>query len=378
MTNPEKKPLAKRLYPHLPSLWTDSVQAYQGWRHGGGRPATRLDVMTSIGGKDLDVLQVLLQSLSDTHPRDRIEFWLFYLALPQAALDDLAGFVHRLPNLALHAVQVQEQGDFALLSKLGKKPFGARFLWFVAHQYLPEDIDRIIYLDPLDTIVTDDLIPFLRQPLLGKYVAACREAPFAPPVICGPAPRAAARGASAERIFRISRGVLNSGAMVINLKRLRRDRVGIEPYLETAQWAQDQGLTFGDQGLFSLTHGSNYVRAHDRYNFRFHEKLILDQKLKPAVVHFAGRIPKPFHLRLTPEQEKQIVAHLRRTKAKALPVVASQAIRPHHLPYYRQWWQICARTPVHDRIAPVAGAFATQVLAERFSAPKKRPSPSVR
>lgn len=367
MNLPNPRPLAQFVYSRFPSSWTTGLEACQSWRHGGARPPARLDVMTSIGGNNLDVLQVLLQSLVETHSGDRIEFWLFYLRLAPDDLADLSRYAAGLPNLTLHLVQVQERRKFDLLSKLGQKPYGARFLWYTAHLYLPADIKRIIYLDPLDTIVTDDLLPFLTQPLLGKYLAACRESPLAPPLISRPARQATARGASPDKILRISKGILNSGAIVINLDKLRRDGVGIEAYIETARWAREEmGLTFGDQGLFSLTHGSNYVRAHDRYNFRFHLVPARWLRPNPAVVHFAGRIPKPFHLRLTEEQERQIKAHLTATGAKALPLNQTQTIKRQDLAYYRKWWEICARTPVYARIAPLAGAYATEVLSEQL------------
>lgn len=367
---PAAEPLARRLYAHIPGWWTPGLEAWQQRRHGRGRAAARLDVMTSVGGKDLDVLQVLLQSLSETHPRDRIVFWLFYLRYSEPMLRALEAFCDGLPNLTLKRVPVREHDDFALLSKLGGKPYGARFLWFAAHRYLPEKIRRVIYLDPLDTLVTDDLVPFLTQPLLGRYLAACREAPFRPPVLAGPARRGDAAHGSTGRILRISKGVMNSGSIVINLDRMRQDGLGIEPYLATARWAHDRmGLTFGDQGLFSLTHGSHYLRAHDRYNFRFHDAPPGARKTRPAVVHFAGRIAKPFHLRLSAPQETRILAHLRTTGQRQMALTPHQVIAGHDLAYYRLWWDVCARTPVHRRISPLAEARATEILARQLPAP---------
>lgn len=72
--------------------------------------------MTSLGGDDADVLQVMLPSLS------------------QDKLRELAAFCDRLPNMTLHVIAVQERKDFAQLSQLGSRPFGARFLWYIAHQ----------------------------------------------------------------------------------------------------------------------------------------------------------------------------------------------------------------------------------------------------
>ena len=369
--------LPKRAYRLLPRLWTSGLDLVQQRRHGGDRSPARLDVMTAIGGNDADVLQVLLLSLSEAHPRDRIVFWMFYLDLGPAKLASLTAFCDGLPNLTLTLVQVPEKEDFALLSKLGGRPFGARFLWLAAHLHLPPEMSRIIYLDPLDMIVTDDLLPLLHQPFLGRYLVACREYPHRPPLISRPARKAHARGASAEKLQRISWGIVNSGAIVLNLDKFRRDGITMGNYVEVGRWAQETSLSFGDQGLFSLTHGSDYTQTHDRYNLRFHDASRRDRRLPPAVIHFAGRIPKPYHLRLTPEQQQQVLDHLDRTGLPALPLNAHQTLKPHDLDYYRQWWEVCARTPVHDRIAPLAADYAARVLAEQgvVAAPEAAPTP---
>ncbi len=366
MPLPHLRPLAKRAFRHMPRVWTRGLDAYQQRRHGGARAPARLDVMTAIGGNNLDVLQVMLLSLSESHPRDHVRFWLFHLHLGPDKLAELARFCDTLPNLELRLVHVTDNKGFMQLSELGGRPFGARFLWLVAHQHLPGDLRRVLFLDPLDILVTDDLLPFLNQPLLGRLVAACRESPYSPPLIAGPARQAHARGASNDRILRISKGIVNSGAMVINLDRARRDGLSIQTYLDVATWAQEKlDLSFGDQGLFSLAHGSDYVQAHDRYNFRFHEATRRDTALRPAVAHFAGKVAKPFHLRLTAGQEEMVLTHLKATGAEKVQLNPFQSIKAFDLAHYRLWWETCARTPVHARIAPTANEFATRVLAEQ-------------
>ena len=359
MLSPKRRAQAKDIYRRLPAVGPIAIDALQRRRHPARRGPAHLNVMTSLGGDDADVLQVMLLSLSQSHSGDQIDFWLFHLTLSQDKLRDLAAFCDRLPNLTLHVIAVQEREDFAQLSQLGSRPFGARFLWYIAHQYLPETMDRVLYLDPLDTLVTDDLLPFATQPLLGNYVAACREVPITPPVLSGPVPEAHAKGMPNYRLRRICAGIFNSGTMVIDLQRLRKDGVGLQPYLRTAAWAQEKGLEFGDQGLYSMTHGSNYLRAHDRYNYRFHD---FPRDFTPAVVHFAGRIAKPFHLRLTAEQEGQIRDHLTATGDRALRINPFQTIKAEDMVYYRQWWEVCAQTPVFDRIAPIAAEYTDYVL----------------
>lgn len=353
--------MARTAYRRLPAFGPIAMDALQHRRHANRREPAHLNVMTSLGGNDADVLQVMLLSLAQSHPSDQIDFWLFHLSLSQDKLDGLAAFCDSLPNLNLHVITVPTRKDFATLSQLGNRPFGARFLWYIAHEYLPATMKRILYIDPLDTLVAGDLLPFATQPLLGQYIAACRESPTTPPILCRPALRGDGKPLPDAKVLRISKGVFNSGVMVIDLDRMRRDGVNIALYLRTAELAQERGLGFGDQGLYSLTHGSNYLRAHDRYNYRFHD---FPRDFDPVVVHYAGRIAKPFHLKLSEDQEQQILDHLAQTGDRALRLNPQQTIKAGDLPFYRRWWQLCAQTPVHDRIAPIAAEYATHVLAQ--------------
>lgn len=333
-------------------------------RHPADRAPARLDVMTSFGGKDLDVVQVLLLSLSETHPRDEIVFWFLELRASAAQLQTLTDFCSGLGNVSLRPVRIPDATEFDQLKALGGKPDSARFLWFVAHQHLPEDVRRVIYLDALDTIVTDDLVPLLNHPFLGRYLVACRESLDVPPLMVGPARRAHGCGAPAAMVRYMSRGLINSGVIVLNLEKFRRDGIEIGHYVKVAEWASERmGLGFGDQGLFSLTHGSHYTQAHDRYNHRFYDELPNRIMKRPAVIHFAGRVSKPAHWRLTPDLEQAVVEHLRRVGETELVLGGAQLVRIAHFPYFRRWWDICVRTPSYSRIAERARQRAAAALA---------------
>ena len=350
----------RRAYGLLPTLWTGALDGVQRRRFGRGRAGMRIDVITSVGGRDADILQVMMATLARSHPGDSVVLWLMHLGLTPAQQETLRHFAESLGNMRLELVAVARKEAFRHLSALGGRPFGARFLWLVAHQELPAEIGRALYLDPLDTLVTDDLAPFLHHPFMGRYLVACREIPSRPPLLIGPA-REAPR-LSEARLERLVLGVMNSGAIVLNLDGMRADGLTLERYLETAEWARGvRGLTFGDQGLYALTHGSNYVRAHDRYNFRaFGQR---PRGAAPAVVHFAGRIPKPYHLRLSAAQEAALADRIRQSGRREMPLGDTQRIGLRHLPYYRAWWQACADTPVHARIAPLADQRTAALLA---------------
>lgn len=356
---------AQRSYQALPSIWASQADKHLRRRYKDRGPA-RLDVMTSFAGPNLDVAQVLLLSLSEAHPGDDITFWLLHQNVPARKIVALSDFCASLGNITLRSINVPDAGAFDRLKELGGKPDSARFLWFVAHQHLPRDVKRVIYLDALDIIVADDLVPLLNHPFLGKYLVACREALNIPPLLIGPARHARRLGMPNSVIKHMSQGLINSGAIVLNLDKFRRDGVEIGDYIKVAEWARNRlNLDFGDQGLFSLTHGSHYTRAHDRYNYRFYYDLPDRSVPHPAVLHYAGKsLPKPMRFAVTAEVERLATHHLRQTGQTELVLPTKGRIRAEHLSYYRMWWDFCARTPCHARIAPRATQRMTNALAQ--------------
>ncbi|MDB6180761.1 hypothetical protein [Paracoccus fistulariae] len=68
-------PALHHSYRALSGTWASGVQHDQRRKYQNRAP-TRLDVMTSFAGRNLDPVQVMIQSLSDTHPRDDIILWL--------------------------------------------------------------------------------------------------------------------------------------------------------------------------------------------------------------------------------------------------------------------------------------------------------------
>lgn len=329
-----------------------------------GRKRHSINVMTSCGGPNSGITQILIRSISDSHPDDHITFWFFHLNVAQAILNRLERFCEGLPNLTLRQVRVPPSDKLAELRTLGGKPDCERFLWFVAHQYLPENLDRIIYIDALDAMVVDDLSPFLHEDIGDRLVLACHEFMSWRQhsiIKTGPAREAARQGADPKMLKRVAMGLINSGVMVLNLSRFRQDGLTLDRYVETARWAADQGLSFGDQGLFSLTHGSDFAPAHDRFNYRFGFQGAQRVKAPPAVVHFAGHIPKPFAFRLSEEQEERVRTAARR-QGGVLQLGKTHRIAPSFLPHYRRWWAFSERTLVHQRIAPLAEDSTLKLL----------------
>ncbi|NIJ15456.1 FkbM family methyltransferase [Sphingobium vermicomposti] len=315
-----------------------------------------INVMTSCSNERAEVIQVLICSLSETHRNQRINFWLFHTSINDEKLSEFDRYCRSLPNVDFFEVRVGDKHlpHFEEMKRIGGKPDSERFLWFVAHEYLPQDLDRVVYLDALDTAVVDDLTAFYQADFDGKYLLVCRELnkwTNEPQLYVEPAREFFDRTQDKETVVRISQGIFNSGSIVINLNKFRAESLSLTHYCEVAQWAKDTvGAGFGDQGLWSLTHGSNFKLMDDRYNYRFFSYGPKSEVSNPSVIHFAGFAKKPFHLFFTPKQTKDLIEHI--AKAGKGPIMMGNFHRldSHYFAHYEKWWDYCKKTPVFSRI----------------------------
>lgn len=166
----------------------------------------------------------------------------------------------------------------------------ARFL-------LPEqlvDVERLVYLDA-DTLVTDSLGDLAATPLDGQALGA---------VVNVVEPR---MGWHLARLGLDGRPYLNSGVLVLDLDRLRRDS-SADRLLTCVRERGDQ-LMWVDQDALNLVHGDAWLAVHPRWNaqnsfWRWPEpaaaavgaELWQEAVRRPGVVHFEGpSIAKPWH-----------------------------------------------------------------------------------
>ncbi len=339
------------------------------------RQSEVINVMTSCSDDRAEVVQVLICSLSETHRDNRINFWFFHTSVSDEKLAEFDDYCRSLPNVDFFEVRVGDKylPHFEKMKRIGGKPDCERFLWFVAHEYLPEDIDRILYLDALDTAVVDDVSAFYHGDFEDKYLLVCRELnkyTNEPQLYVEPARDFFEKTQDKETVVRISQGIFNSGSIILNLNKFRAESPSLAHYCEIAQWAKDLlGASFGDQGLFSLVHGSNFKLMDDRYNYRFFSYSPKHAMQNPSVVHFAGFAKKPFHLFFTPKQAGDLAEHITSGGKGPLMMGGFHRLDTHYLPHYEKWWDFCKRTPVFPRlIAQAIDETNEKVIAPLWSA----------
>lgn len=318
-----------------------------------------INVMTSCSDSNCAVVQVLIYSLSQSHRDYQINFWFFHVTVGDEKIAALDAYCRSLPNVSFFEVRVTDVSDFEEMKKIGGKPDCERFLWFSAHRYLPKDLDRVLYLDALDTIVVDSLEDFYCADFNNKYLLVCREInQFSgrPQLQVGPARDHFEQTNDKDVVARISHGIFNSGSIVLNLEKFRKEAPSLKHYCETAKWAKDLlGATFGDQGLFSLVHGSDFELVDDKYNYRFFVAYKPTNIIEnPSVIHFCGFSPKPFRIYFTREQSEEVIDYISEAGGKPFMIGSYDRIDIHYPSYYKMWWDLCEKTPIYHWLFPQA------------------------
>ena len=156
---------------------------------------------------------------------------------------------------------------------------------FVA-KFLPEDIDKVLYLDP-DIIVKGSLKKLYSMDISDHYFAAASHN------------GAFMRAINGRRLkMKKSAPYINSGVMLINLKKLRREQV----YSEVFSFIEDnkKRLILPDQDIISALYGDKILEL-DPYIYNMTERQFVYSKLvgkgidmewienNTVIIHYCGK-----------------------------------------------------------------------------------------
>jgi lipopolysaccharide biosynthesis glycosyltransferase len=181
--------------------------------------------------------------------------------------------------------------------------------------FLPEllpDVERVLYLD-VDTIVAAPLGPLWETDLSDHYVAAVSNV-----FQLDHLPRLSELGIDDPRDY------FNSGVVLFNLERMRRD--GATEQLRRYGRAHRDAPWWPDQDALNLVLGSRRVPLHPRWNcmnsvmefpwssYVFGLRAVAEAREAPAIRHFEGPARnKPWHYLCPTEMRGPYLAHRRHT-----------------------------------------------------------------
>ena len=128
----------------------------------------RINILVTLDANYIRPLRVLLHSLLMS---DDESFFAVYVAHASLTAEDFVRIGSALPadRFAIRPVEVPPEllCDAPVLRRLTK----ASYYRLIAPSFLPDDVDRILYLDP-DITVIRSLWPFYSMPLGESYLAA--------------------------------------------------------------------------------------------------------------------------------------------------------------------------------------------------------------
>ncbi len=243
-----------------------------------------IDLLVSLDENYLPQLRVMLYSASLNNPGVHFRVFLLHRGFSTELLSSLSRQLEVL-DMELRAIRVDERlFEHAPIMKQYPQEMYYRLL---AAQLLPEDMDRIIYLDP-DILVINPLTPLWRLDMGGKLFAA-----------------AAHTGMTelANNVNRLRLGTehnyFNSGVLLIDLARCRTEVKPEEIFSYVSEHADE--LVLPDQDVLNALYSSRILELDDaiwNYDARnFKNYLMRSNRAADmewviehtAVLHFCGR-----------------------------------------------------------------------------------------
>lgn len=222
-------------------------------------------VLVTLDALYLRPLCVMLRSLAARTPERDFRVFVLHSSLTPADLDAVRRAIEGC-RMTLEEIRVSGGGlDGAPTTDRYPREMYYRIF---AAQVLPPELDRVLYLDP-DVLAINPVEKLYATPMGDALFAACSHV-----------------HASLRKLNELRLGMkkdapyINSGVMLLNLSRLRR-----EQHPETVQeWlAEHKSLFLPDQDVISTLYGDRILLL-DALQYNLGEKFYLSCRLRPRSV----------------------------------------------------------------------------------------------
>ena len=243
-----------------------------------------LSILVTLNEHYLPQLEVMLTSLHASNPGENVSIWLIHRSLTREHLTRLE---RRCGLLGFSLFPVTADARLFADAPLTRQYPQEMYYRLLAAQLLPEEMHRVIYLDP-DTLVINPLRPLWELDLAGNLFAAAAHT---------------GKTELANSVNQVRLGTdhdyFNSGVLLMDLDAGRR-WINPEALFDfTRQHARE--LLFPDQDLLNMLYGSlvlplddavwNYdARNYNNYYLRSGGDCDMDWVFAhTAVLHFCGK-----------------------------------------------------------------------------------------
>lgn len=314
------------------------------------------NIMTSSNDKLLKQIAILLFSINANLGSANVDFYFFHRGIEKDKLFFLQILAKNFDNITLHDVVVEEPEKYDYIAKFGGSWAGEAYYSLCAHQYLPEDVDRILYVDAGDILILDDIAPFYYTDFDGNAIMAANIRRYLPKTV--------ADGNNTfmnldepviffdendllieEKRKEIFDSTFNSGSYMINIDRMRDCMLTLDDYVGMAEYfvelsGKRENVYFGDQGFLSTCFLGDikywgYPECKSListpYNFHMGWYNVYEGEFpcKPSIVHFVGQV-KPWNL----EYGREIPLFKNSEKMRKI-----EEIKNRQAQWYEIWYQ---------------------------------------
>ena len=241
-----------------------------------------INILVTIDKNYIDPLLVMMNSYARFHESYHTNLFIIHRTLETKHInyisEKLASF-----NISVKAIKV-ENSYFKGIPLLERIPMES-FDRIIAFKYLPNDVDKCLYLDP-DILINKSIMPLYDMDISESYIAAATHINFFVNFLN-----------RLRLLLKDQKTYINSGVVLMNLKKMREDFT-IEDIQKTLKKFV-RVLFLGDQDMMNILYGPKCIILDDAiYNLdekaMQHHHMSLDAvKEKTIFIHYNGKF-KPW------------------------------------------------------------------------------------
>ncbi len=269
-----------------------------------------MNIITSSDSGLLPYIPIQLQSIADTIKNQHVNFFLLHDGVGGSEISKFERQCTEYRNISFYNIEIRDD-RYKKLAKLWGGWSSPAYYPLFAHMFLPEGIDRALYIDAGDTLFVGDPTDYYETDFNGNAL------------IVTPALYKSVEGeivlyeekdlGNVQNLKGIVRGLFNSGSYVINLNHMRNlgytvdDYIGFAEALSKAVSTDNGGAYWGNQGLLSAM----FVGSLQGYNYPDVKNILYMPNnfcmwffdftndkpwYSPNIIHFAGS-EKPWRMK---------------------------------------------------------------------------------
>jgi len=289
-----------------------------------------------------------------------VHFYLAHSRIKAESLYMLESFIKENTSITFHEAKVENTSFYESFVVDGGRQWPHEAYFTLRLQdYLPQDVDRIIYIDAGDVIIDGDIAPYYFDDFEGNSIIATALSFKTNSITNEP------ELYTPEDILTLATQCLfNSGSYVIDVEKFRNEGYTENDY-RYLQNALKENVTpggiayFGDQGFLASAFVGDvkifgYPEIKDPsympYNFRssYWQLYKREPDYKPVVLHYAI-ISKPWIVRFDDNIIDTVIDtpnFVSKMLVVAIPPIS--CMTPQHLRLGEVWWEYAKETPIYE------------------------------